>query len=205
LNSTELLNNKIDKSFYLQSVTDAARNLLGKYLVKFEKSEILAGKIVETEAYDYKFDEASHSFKGKTKKNEVMFEEGGKLYIYFTYGMYFCANVVTGRKDYGSAVLIRAAEPLQGIEKMFKRRFPEIIFSEKDKTKICSGPGKLCIAFALDKESNGTDLCGNNIFISEGEYIEPAKIKSGKRIGIKKSQDLNWRYYIENNPYISVK
>ena len=114
---------KLSKSFYRRNVLDVAQDLLGRILVKVDKKEILSGKIVEVEAYDGDIDQAAHSFKGITKRNEIMFEAGGLLYVYFTYGNHFCCNVVTGAKGKGNAVLIRAVEPVLGINKMIKNRF----------------------------------------------------------------------------------
>ena len=102
----------LTRNFYLRPVITVAKDLLGKVLIKKEGKKILAARIVEVEAYDGSIDEAAHTFKGKTVRNEVMFNEGGYLYVYFTYGVHFCCNVVTGKQNHGTAVLIRAVEPL---------------------------------------------------------------------------------------------
>ncbi|HEY6438269.1 MAG TPA: DNA-3-methyladenine glycosylase, partial [Ignavibacteriaceae bacterium] len=107
---------KLKKSFYRGELLDVARSLLGKTLVKVDGKNILSGKIVEVEAYHGDFDEAAHSYRGKTERTEIMFEAGGYLYVYFTYGAHHCCNVVTGKKGQGTAVLIRAVEPITGIE-----------------------------------------------------------------------------------------
>ena len=104
---------KLKREFYTRNLLNVAKNLLGKILVKKIGQKIISGKIVEVEAYHGDYDQASHAFKGKTKRNEIMFEEGGHLYVYFTYGIHFCANVVIGKKDKAAAVLIRAVEPLK--------------------------------------------------------------------------------------------
>jgi DNA-3-methyladenine glycosylase len=120
---------KLPRDFYTRDVLRVARELPGKVFVKKRVDTILAGKIVEVEAYSGAADEAAHSFGGVTARNQVMFREGGILYVYFTYGMHYCCNVVTGREGEGNAVLLRAMEPLEGIETMMRNRFGE---SKKD-------------------------------------------------------------------------
>ncbi len=196
---------KLKRQFYTREVLVVAKSLLGKILVKNNDGKIYAGKIVEVEAYDGAFDEAAHTFMGKTKRNEIIFGEGGFLYIYFTYGAHFCCNVVTGVKDRGTAVLLRAVEPLLGIEEMARNRFGHNLANEKEKLNLTSGPGKLCKAFQIDKRYNTIDITGDEIFILDQEEVVSNNIITSKRIGIKKSVDLPWRFYIEGNPYVSGK
>ncbi len=196
---------KLSRGFYTRDVISVAQNLLGKILVKNNGNNTFAGKIVEVEAYDGTFDEAAHTFIGKTKRNEIMFGEGGFFYVYFTYGAHFCCNVVTGIKDVGTAVLLRAVEPLIGIEEMSINRFGRNLLNEKEKINLTNGPGKLCKAFSIDKRYNSTDLTGDEIFILNKRKISASKIVVTKRIGIKKSIDLPWRFYIKDNPYVSRK
>jgi DNA-3-methyladenine glycosylase len=202
---TGIYKNKLPRKFYLQDVLIVAKKLLGKILVKNSRGKILAGLITEVEAYDGLIDEASHAFIGKTKRNEVMFNKGGYLYVYFTYGMYFCCNVVTGKAGIGKAVLIRALEPLEGITQMSRNRFGKDFLSHKELCNLTNGPGKICKAFDISRNENGADLLGNEIFIVKGKNITEEKIVTTKRIGIKKSADLPWRFYIKDNPYISKK
>jgi len=199
------LQKKLPKKFYRRELHAIAKELLGKIIVKIYDDKILAGKIVEVEAYDGRIDEASHSFNGKTKRNEVMFGGGGFLYVYFTYGMHFCANVVTGKLNEGAAILLRALEPLEGIELMAMNRYGKTKISEKEKINLANGPGKICSAFGIKRKENGTDLCGGEIFILNAKKITAGEIAEVARIGIKKSVDLPWRYYIKNNPYVSKK
>lgn len=184
---------------------ETAPALLGKIFVRKIGEKILAGKIVEVEAYDGAIDRAAHTFGGKTSRNEIMFEEGGFLYVYFTYGMHFCCNVVTGEKDNGQAVLLRALEPLSGLEKMMINRFGRIVDSEKDLLNIASGPAKLCQALKIDKKQNGTDLTKNEIYILDDSNSPKFKIVQTTRVGIKKSKELPWRFYIKENRFISRK
>jgi len=197
------INKKLPLKFYKRDVHIVAKELLGKYFVKKHGEKYLIGKIVEVEAYDGNVDEASHSFNGKTKRNSVMFEGGGKLYVYFTYGMYYCANVVTGNINDGKAILIRALEPIDGIDEMSINRFGKNILTDKEFKNLCNGPGKLCKAYNIDRKDNGTELTGNYIFITDEKPLKQKEIVSSKRIGIKKSVDLPWRYYIKDNPYVS--
>jgi DNA-3-methyladenine glycosylase len=198
-------NRKLKKSFYRRELLDVARSLLGKILVKASGNKILAGKIVEVEAYHGDSDEAAHSYGGITKRNEIMFEAGSYLYVYFTYGAHHCCNVVTGKKGQGTAVLIRAVEPVEGIDCMIRNRFVRKLKNDKEIFNLTSGPGKVCQAFSIDRTHSGTDLTGNEIFILNGEKIKSKDIGVSKRIGITRSVDLPWRFFIKNNPYLSRK
>jgi DNA-3-methyladenine glycosylase len=200
-----LNNKKLDKDFYKAEVLIVARQLLGKTLVKKDGKTILSGRIVEVEAYDGEVDQAAHSYGGITKRNEIMFNEGGYLYVYLSYGVHFCCNVVTGIKNKGTAILIRAVEPVEGIEIMCKNRFGKKNINEKEIINLTSGPGKVCKAFGIEKKHSGFDLTGDKIFILNSSLKEREKIVSSKRIGITKSAHLPWRFYIKNNPYLSRK
>ncbi|MGD1007129.1 MAG: DNA-3-methyladenine glycosylase [Ignavibacteriaceae bacterium] len=201
----ELPHKKLERQFYTGELLTVAKELLGKILVKNDGKIILSGKIVEVEAYDGSFDEAAHSFKGKTKRNEIMFGIGGFLYVYFTYGAHFCSNVVTGKEGDGTAVLIRAIEPVIGINRMIRNRFGRDLIKEKEKYNLTSGPGKICQALSITKDHYGIDLTGNKIFLLDQPILNDGQIVFSKRIGIKKSVDLPWRLYIKDNPYISRK
>lgn len=196
---------KLKKSFYKRDVLFVAEDLLGKILVKHDNGKLFAGKIVEVEAYDSAIDEAAHGFKGKTGRNKIMFEEGGYFYVYFTYGAHHCCNIVAGKKNSGSAVLIRAVEPLFGLEFMADNRFGRAVKTEKEILSLTNGPGKLCSAFEINLLYNGLDLFGDVIYIINGLKISDDNIVKTKRVGIKKSVDLPWRFYIKNNSYVSKK
>jgi DNA-3-methyladenine glycosylase len=196
---------KLPQSFYTRDVHTVAKELLGKYFVRIFNGKKLFGKIVEVEAYDGKIDQSAHSFNGKTKRNEVMFNGGGNLYVYFTYGMHFCSNVVTGKPGGGTAILLRALEPVEGIDEMAFNRFGKKEISEKEKINLTNGPAKICMALNIKRGDNGTSLNSDNIFILDGKKISPEQIFTTTRIGIKKSVDLPWRYYIKDNRYVSKK
>ncbi len=188
---------KIERSFYQDSTIEVAKKLLGNLFVRIDKGKVIAGKIVEVEIY-LPDDPASHSYRGKTDRNSAMFMSGGHLYVYFTYGMHYCANIVTESENYGSAVLLRALEPALGLEIMKKNRGENI--KEKDLT---NGPAKLCRALGITKEFNTIDLLGNDIFCAYNN-VNSIKIKKAHRIGIKEEKKRLLRFYIENNPYVSV-
>ena len=176
--------NKLPRSFFNHPTLTVAQELLGKVLVIGKTN----GRINEVEAYIGQDDPACHACRGKTDRNAAMFGSAGHLYVYFTYGMYHCANIVTEKKGFPAAVLIRSVEPMSGIGLMQKRR--------KRKDHLADGPGKLCIALNMTKKThNGMDLCGKT---DDGVYDDgfiPKKIKKTSRIGIKVGLDKKWRFY----------
>jgi len=200
----EELKLKLPGAFYLDNVTAVAQNLLGKIFVRKINGAALAGRIVETEAYDGINDEASHSFRGMTERNRVMFLEGGYLYVYFTYGAHFCCNVVTGPAGYGAAVLLRGIEPIIGLETMAINRFGKTGLNRREFTNLTSGPGKICKAFNIDRKQNGMKLDGNIVYITEGSPVSGEDIIVSKRIGIKKAADYRWRFYLKSD-FVSKK
>ena len=202
---TSLNFKKLPRKFYTREVKTVAKDLLGKILVRKDGGSILAGRIVEVEAYDGNVDEAAHTFIGKTKRNEIMFNEGGYFYVYFTYGAHFCCNVVTGKKNHGTAVLIRAVEPIEGINKMIKNRFGRKLLNEKERFNLTSGPGKVCQAMGINRSHYGADLTMDKIFIIDAPKLKRNMMVVTKRVGIKKSVNLPWRFYIKENPYVSRK
>jgi DNA-3-methyladenine glycosylase len=191
---------KLSRPFYTRPTRRVARELLGKLLVRRRGTEILAARIVEVEAYLDRGDPASHAFRGRTRRNEVMFREGGHLYVYFTYGMHFCCNVVTERNGRGCAVLLRAAEPFRGIRTMARNRRK----SETDLEALCSGPAKLCEALGISRGENGTDLTGRTIWIAEDTASRRKQnVRRSTRIGIRNGREHLWRYYVGGNRFVS--
>jgi DNA-3-methyladenine glycosylase len=157
----------------------------------------LAARIVETEAYEPD-DPASHAFRGETARNSVMFGEPGHLYVYFTYGMHFCMNAVTGRAGEGMAVLLRAAEPIDGVDEMRRRR------GRLRDRELCSGPAKLCQAFGIDRSFDGVDLVrGNDLWIADGTPVPSSLIVVGTRVGIREGLEHPWRFSVDGDPYVS--
>jgi DNA-3-methyladenine glycosylase len=175
--------------------SEAAPLLLGCLLEREIDGKIIRVKIVETEAYD-QTDAASHSYKGKTERTEIMFGEPGHLYVYFTYGMHYCCNIVTDKKGIGSAVLIRAVEPVEGEEYM--KNFRDI-----GGVRLSNGPAKLCQALAIDKRLNGHDVSISPLKLIPQPAIDLQNIIQTKRIGISQAKDVEWRFYLKDNEYVS--
>ena len=197
---------KLPRSFYLQPTLRVAQLLLGKILVRRWRSGILAGRIVETEVYLGAADPASHAYRGKTMRNEVMFRIGGHLYVYFTYGMHFCCNVVTEEEGIGHAVLIRALEPLEGIRVMARNRGIKLSGEgdESARLHLCSGPARLCQALGITRKENGADLCESVIWISQDRAPQaPSQVATSTRVGITEGTGLEWRFFIRDNPFVS--
>lgn len=200
-----IFNEKLSHKFYLRNAETVAKDLLGKIIVHLHNNKRYAAKIVEVEAYQGSTDKSAHSYGGISARNKVMFDEGGKLYVYLIYGIHFCANVVTGKQGQGDAVLIRAVEPLDGINFMTENRIEKKKIKLLPQIKLTNGPAKFCKAFDINKTHNGIDLTGNKIFIVKGEQINKVQIVSTTRIGITKSTELKWRYYIKDNKFVSRK
>lgn len=181
---------KIMREFYSNHPIIVAKNLLGCALcVRLSDNRVLRGIIVETEAYRQD-EESCHAYCGITKRSKTLFMPEGTLYVYFTYGMHYCANIVTEPEGIGSAVLIRALEPL------FTSDF-----------RLCSGPAKLCKALGITKSFNEIDTCAQNsiVWVEKFYDIPDTDIVQTTRIGIKKATELPWRFYIKDNGSVSKK
>lgn len=178
-------------------VNDVAQQLLGCVIEKTIGGEAVHLRIVETESYD-ETDAASHSYKGRTARTEVMFGESGHLYVYFTYGMHYCCNIVTGRAGVGQAVLLRALEPLDHMSLLEKRR-------HKTGIEVTNGPAKICAALGIDREDNGHDLRQEPMRLVVGGLNPGETVTVATRIGISQNKDALRRFYIEGNPYVSKK
>lgn len=206
---------KLPRKFYLREDTvSVARDLLGKLIVvPDEKGRRVSGMIVETEAYLGTIDRAAHSYRGRrTPRNEVTYGRGGHVYVFFIYGMYYQLNIVCGVVASPHVVLIRAVEPVEGVEIMRDRRNRKksgartsmsIPIADKNLT---SGPGKLCIAFAIERGLNGEDLLGDKIWLEEYRSLRSDEVAVGKRIGIDYAgEDAHqpWRFWVDGNGYVS--
>jgi len=199
---------KLNREFYARDTMVLAKDLLGKIIIHNTGSTILKGKIVETEAYLGVIDKAAHTYGGKkTKRVMTMYGLPGTSYVYLIYGMYYCFNIVAKEEGIPEAVLIRAIEPIEGIEEMAINRFgkPYKELSNYQKKNLSNGPGKMCIALNIDKSHNGEDLCGNRIYLESGEE-ESFEIVETTRIGIdyaEEAKDWPCRFYIKGNPQVS--
>ncbi|MFL5768027.1 MAG: DNA-3-methyladenine glycosylase [Actinomycetota bacterium] len=189
---------RLPRRFYSKPSTVVARELLGRVLVRSgRKGSRISARIVETEAYE-QTDPASHSFRGPTARNAVMFGPAGHLYVYFTYGMHFCMNVVTDREGWGSAVLLRAAEPLEGIATMRRRR------GTSGPKLLCSGPARLTQAFGIDGRFDGVDVVeGSTLWVERGVPVPAARVRIGPRVGIRSGVEQPWRFSVADDAFVS--
>lgn len=195
----------LSTSFFQQPTRILAQSLLGTYLVHETKEGKTIGKIVETEAYLGSSDPASHTYRGETIRNRAMFGEPGHAYIYFTYGMYYCFNITSAPKGIGEGILIRALEPIEGIEIMEQRR------SARSKTKLspktlANGPAKLVIAMGITKALYGHKLTEKPLYLLSSDHfsvINEPEIITTTRIGISVAEEMPLRFYIKGNPFVS--
>lgn len=183
---------RLPRDFYQRSTLLVARDLLGKRLVRIYRGQRLSGLIVETEAYIGEDDGASHAARGKTRRNAVMYGPAGHAYVYFTYGMHFCLNLVTEGEGFPAAVLLRALVPSEGIDTMRRRR---------NGRELADGPAKLCQALAIDKRFNGDDVVESPLlFLEAGLEVGLQQVRSGPRIGIPgadpQAKVRPWRFWV---------
>jgi DNA-3-methyladenine glycosylase len=183
---------RLGREFYAQDTVKVAHQLLGKLIVRRIGKQTVSGIITETEAYRQSDDPASHAYRDITERNKAMFGQVGHAYVYFTYGMYHCVNVVAKSKNYkAGAVLIRSLKPHDGINIMIKNR------KTKDILNLTNGPAKLTIALDITKKQYGEDLVNSDsLYIANGIKVEQ-KIIKGPRIGIKKATDRLWNFKIK--------
>ena len=187
-------------AFYARDTLLVAQEVLGKILVRELNDAVLKGRIVEAEAYRGTDDPASHSYRGMTNRNRVMFGRPGVAYVYFTYGNHYCLNLVTEGEGVPGAVLVRALQPLDGIEIMKRNR------NTGELRNLTSGPGKLTKAFAITKQHNGLDLTvGRELFLVEPDAPPSFETAQSRRIGIREGSDKLWRFYVQGNPFVSKK
>jgi DNA-3-methyladenine glycosylase len=187
---------RISRAFFEGYTPEVAKGLLGCRLVRVLDGERLAGIVVETEAYRGARDPASHAYRGRTKRNEVMFGPAGHAYVYFTMGRHYCLNVTTEPEGTPAAVLIRALEPVGGVEKMRGNR------GLNETTRLASGPGNLTKALGIDRTLNGEDMVeSQNLFFEGGEGADEVEVSS--RIGISAGTSFRWRFFVKGNRSVS--
>ena len=189
---------KLPREFYLRDGLTVARELIGKKLVTNLRGALTSGIIVETEAYMGAIDAAAHSYRGKTERTKIFYSAGGFVYVYLIYGMHICTNVVANVENVPEAVLIRALEPVDGVEIMKRRR------GKNNLRDLCSGAGKLSQALGITKEFYGADLCGEEIFIEDGKKLP---VVTTPRINIDyagEAADYPWRFVAEGSKFLSL-
>lgn len=188
----------IPRRFYERDVVDVARDLLGKLLVREVEGKRLVGRIVEVEAYRGRDDPASHAYRGRTKRNEIMFGKPGLAYVYLAYGVNWCLNITAEPEGEPAAVLIRAVEPLEGVKEMMANRGVHNI------KNLTNGPGRLTKAFKIDGSLNGWDVTkGELLYMAYPGKEENFEIGVSARIGIRVGLDKPWRFFIKDNPFVS--
>lgn len=181
-------------SFYSREVVTVARELLGMRLVRCFEGQRLVGYIIETEAYNGEEDLACHARSGLTPRTATMYGPPGRAYVYFTYGMHWCLNCVTGPEGFPAAVLVRALFPVEGVDQIALRR------SNRPRSEWCNGPGKLTQAMAVDGRLNGVDLCDpqGELRIESGRWVPDAEVITGPRVGINRVAEpwrsIPWRF-----------
>jgi DNA-3-methyladenine glycosylase len=189
---------KLPRSFYDRPTLDVARDLIGKVLVHNRRGAITSGVIVEVEAYIGESDPACHAAPGPTKRNEPLYGPPGHAYVYLNYGIHWLVNAVTEAKGSPAAVLIRALEPLDGIETMKRRRKRRVPTHD-----LCRGPGNLTVAMGITRVQNREDLCGARLYIEDRGLPAPREIAWGPRIGITVGTERAWRAYLHEHPSVT--
>lgn len=186
------------RSFYARDSRVVAKELLNKVLVRDDGR---AARIVEVEAYVGERDPGSHAFRGETARNATMFGPPGGLYVYFTYGMHWCANAVCGDVGQGIAVLLRAAAPLEGLDRMHAARGAAV----RRDTDLCSGPAKLCQAFGLDRAYDGADLVTGDrgVLVADDGTAPPRRPANSTRVGLSAGREHSWRWWVPGDPNVS--
>jgi len=194
---------RLSRRFFARPTLRVARELIGCRLVRRIESRRVSGIIVEVEAYVGQDDQACHGRHGRTPRNAVMFGRAGVAYVYFTYGQHWMFNIVTEREGFASAVLIRALEPVEGLDWM------QTVRGRRPPHQLCNGPARLTQALRIDRGLNGVDLCarGSAIAVEAGAPVHPRRVGRGPRVGVDYAPEpwrsKPWRFYLEDNPCVS--
>jgi DNA-3-methyladenine glycosylase len=194
--------NRLSQDFFARDTLTVARELLGQRLVRVLDGRRLSGRIVEVEAYVGENDQASHAHPGPTRRNAPMYGPPGHAYVYLIYGMHHCVNIVTEREGFPAAVLVRALEPLEGIERM------QALRGGRSDLPLTSGPARLCQALDIDRRFDGVDLCASDalLFLEQDTIVPDEVIATGPRIGVRGDKiavTRPWRFYVRDNRHIS--
>ena len=184
----------LSRRFFTRPADVVAPDLIGRVLVHDGPDGPVAGRIVETEAYLAEGDPVSHAHRGPTRRNASMFLRGGHAYVYLIYGMHLCFNVVTGPAGSGQAVLVRALEPVEGVDLMGERRKGR---------GLCNGPARLVQALAIGRDHDGVDLIAGSLTVRTGRPAAAASVGCGPRVGISRAADLPLRFFVEGSPFLS--
>lgn len=191
------MSRRLPRRFFSRPAHEVALDLLGHVIARRTAAGVLRARLVEVEAYGPE-DPASHSFGGRTARNSAMFGPPGHLYVYVSYGIHHCMNLVTGPEGVGSAVLLRAAEPLEGLDEMTRSR------GDVSPRDLCRGPGRLAQAFGVDGALDGADVVrGEEVWIEEGRALAPGLVARTPRIGLTRGTDSPWRFAEAGSPWLS--
>jgi DNA-3-methyladenine glycosylase len=187
---------RLGRAFFEGDTVEVSKRLLGSVLVRVVRGRRATGRIVEVEAYRGAEDPASHAYRGMTARNRVMFGEPGRAYVYFTMGMHWCLNVTTEEPDKAGAVLVRALEPIEGIDLMSRRR------GVRSLEELTNGPAKLTEALGVDGKMNGEDLTTSvRLFLESGRRVRDVGVSS--RVGVSRGTEWNWRFFAKDNRFVS--
>ncbi len=208
----------MDKEYFKKDGLELAKSVLGKYLIRNYDGKTIVAKIVETESYMGINDKGAHVYGDKrSERTKPLYLEGGHIYVYLIYGMYYCLNISANKENVPECVLIRAVEPIKGIEEIsfnrFKKEYKDLTTYQRK--NISNGPGKLCMALKIDKNLNAKSILENELYISDFYYEEDKKVYSNEQIEIQTSKRINidyaqeakdylWRFFIKDNKYVSV-
>ncbi len=208
----------MDKKYFKKDGLELAKSILGKYLIRNYDGKTIVTKIVETESYMGINDKGAHVYGDKrSERTKPLYLEGGRIYVYLIYGMYYCLNISANEENVPECVLIRAVEPIKGIEEIafnrFKKEYSDLTTYQRK--NISNGPGKLCMALKIDKNLNAKSILENELYISDFYYEDDKKIYSDEKIDIQTSKRINidyaqeakdylWRFFIKDNKYVSV-
>lgn len=190
----------VPRSFFDRPVLQVAPDLLGRVLVHDSPEGLVAVRLTEVEAYDGPNDPGSHAYRGLSKRNVTMFGPPGHIYVYFTYGMHYCMNLVCGPPNVACAVLLRGAAVVDGIELARKRRH-----TAKNDRELARGPARLVEALGIGRADDGADVCGDGpLLLLHGDPPAADRIRTGPRVGLREAADFPWRFWIDAEPTVST-